>query len=312
MITTKIAIIVPYFGEWPPWIDYFLISCLKNNEVDWYFFTDCEPRPLGGENVYIFDFNLDDFNHLASEKLELPIAINNPYKICDFRPAFGEIFADYLEKYDFWGYADLDLIFGDFNNFYSEELFTKYDIITGENEFIPGHFCLLRNDEKINSLYKYDDIYKQIFISKQYFGFDEKILNLKFGNARMNLIYHLIKFKFYSLMRKILPDKARKKLLHCLKRERVSDFSSIVGYFKQRNEIKIFYEKYYLSDLGLMKRGEKNWKVVWERGKLFKEPGDKEILYFHFIFNKHHKHFRVDSNFSSEKFYIHSRGITQA
>ena len=43
---------------------------------------------------------------------DFEISLERPYKLCDFRPAFGEIFADELAGYDFWGHSDLDLIFG--------------------------------------------------------------------------------------------------------------------------------------------------------------------------------------------------------
>lgn len=37
----KIAMIVPYFGKWPEWMDLYLYSCSKNPQVDFLFFTDC-------------------------------------------------------------------------------------------------------------------------------------------------------------------------------------------------------------------------------------------------------------------------------
>ena len=47
MLRYKIAIIIPYFGKFPKWIDLFLYSCSRNAklsegiEVDWLIFTDC-------------------------------------------------------------------------------------------------------------------------------------------------------------------------------------------------------------------------------------------------------------------------------
>jgi hypothetical protein len=43
---------------------------------------------------------------------DFEISLERPYKLCDFRPAFGEIFAEELAGFDFWGHSDLDLIFG--------------------------------------------------------------------------------------------------------------------------------------------------------------------------------------------------------
>lgn len=46
MLRYKIAIIIPYFGKFPEWIDLFLYSCSRNAklsegiEVNWLIFTD--------------------------------------------------------------------------------------------------------------------------------------------------------------------------------------------------------------------------------------------------------------------------------
>ena len=44
----KIAMIMPYFGKWPKWINLFFYSCGKNEFIDFYIFSDC-PKP---HNLY--------------------------------------------------------------------------------------------------------------------------------------------------------------------------------------------------------------------------------------------------------------------
>lgn len=77
------------------------------------------------------------------------IVLHEPYKLCDYRPAYGEIYSDYIEGYDFWGHCDLDLIFGDIRAFLPEYVLENYDRI-----FTRGHFELYRNQKDINALYK--------------------------------------------------------------------------------------------------------------------------------------------------------------
>ena len=36
-----------------------------------------------------------------------------PYKLCEFKPMFGVLFADVVEGFDFWGHIDNDAILGD-------------------------------------------------------------------------------------------------------------------------------------------------------------------------------------------------------
>ncbi len=47
----KIAIIIPYFGKYPEWIDLFFYSCGMNKTIDFYFFTDCEEPEIHESNL---------------------------------------------------------------------------------------------------------------------------------------------------------------------------------------------------------------------------------------------------------------------
>ncbi|MGD8310611.1 MAG: hypothetical protein PVG98_14335, partial [Chromatiales bacterium] len=38
----NIVIFSTYFGEWPTWLPAFLLSCEKNDSIQWVCFTDCE------------------------------------------------------------------------------------------------------------------------------------------------------------------------------------------------------------------------------------------------------------------------------
>ena len=101
----------------------------------------------------------------------MDIEIKRPYKLCDFRPAYGLIFEEYLKNYDFWGHCDIDQIFGNIKNFVTEEVLNKYDKINKN-----GHFVLYRNTLRMNNLFKekgslFD--YVDVFKSNENFAFDE-------------------------------------------------------------------------------------------------------------------------------------------
>ena len=147
----KIGVIIPFFGKWPEWFDYFLHSCIHNPTIDWIFPNDCELPGIAADNLKFIPYQLREFNKKASEILEFDIQLEHPYKICDFKPTYGEIFNELIKGYDFWGYGDLDLIYGDIRSFYTEQLLERYDILSNHEEFITGHFCLLRNNTE-NSL----------------------------------------------------------------------------------------------------------------------------------------------------------------
>src|SRR4030042_6359419 len=109
---SKLGVIVIYFGTLPKYFNHFLVSCSFNRQIDWFLFTDQE-RPISlSENVFYHNFDINNFNNIASEKLRFPVKISYSYKLCDFKPAYGLIFEDFLKGHEYWGYCDIDMIFG--------------------------------------------------------------------------------------------------------------------------------------------------------------------------------------------------------
>ena len=98
----KCVLIVVYLGQWPVWFPAFLLSCKQNPDFDWLIFSDCPIPEVEIPNVKFIPFSMEKFNCLASKKLALPINIEFPYKLCDFRPAFGILFEEYIREYSFW------------------------------------------------------------------------------------------------------------------------------------------------------------------------------------------------------------------
>ncbi len=177
----KVAIVIPYFGKWPVWFEFFLQSCRYNTSVNWFFYTDCKIPDIKKGHIQFFQFTLDDFNKLASRKTGVEIDIRHPYKLCDLKPAYGDIFAEYLTDFDFWGYGDIDLIYGKFDQFFSDEILERYDIFSNHDEFISGHLCIIRNSSDAISLYRKGGAYKNAFKDPFYTGFDEQLLKRKFN-----------------------------------------------------------------------------------------------------------------------------------
>lgn len=151
----KKALVVTYFGELPFWFSGFQQSCKYNPEITWIIFTDSFSLKENLENLIFINLSIDQFSEIASQKIGIKINLlkDNLYKICDFKPAFGLIYEDYLKEYDFWGHCDLDIIWGRIDRFLNEELFERYDIITSRFRRISGHFCLYRNTADINNIF---------------------------------------------------------------------------------------------------------------------------------------------------------------
>jgi len=143
------VLLVPYFGKLPNYFQLFLNSCAYNNTFNFIIFTDQNINNYKiNKNIKFEKMNFDELQQLTCEKLNTDILISSPYKLCDYRPMYGKIFSDYIIDYDFWGYCDIDMIFGQIDKFLPNSIFEQYDKIQ-----INGHLCFYKNSSDMNSLY---------------------------------------------------------------------------------------------------------------------------------------------------------------
>jgi hypothetical protein len=125
----KILLILPYFGNWPIWLDAFMVSITHNPSINWLIPTDCEIPKNYPENIKFVSISLNDINLLVNDKINCNVKLT-PKKFCDLKPAFGIIFNEYLHDYDFWGFTDLDIIYGNVRKCITNELLNDYEIIS--------------------------------------------------------------------------------------------------------------------------------------------------------------------------------------
>lgn len=148
----RILILVPYFGPWPEWIECFLATCRWNRSIDWLFIGDFGPPGRLAPNLRYRRMTFPDFVRLAEERLSIGLNVPRPYKICDLRLAFGTIFSEYLDSYDFFGWGDIDVLYGNLRRFLTAETLDN-DVITFNNEHLSGHFTLIRNGPQSRTLH---------------------------------------------------------------------------------------------------------------------------------------------------------------
>lgn len=169
----RICVIVPYFGQWPRWFPVFLETCRHNSSIDWMFFTDLTPPAGAPSNVIFKPLTFEEFGRLAARQLNVQVNVTRPYKICDFKPTFGEIFREHLEDYDFWCYGDVDVYFGNVRHFLTEALLARYDVISCRAGFLAGEFTVLRNTTSTNRLFRESADFEKVFTSDKGYAFDE-------------------------------------------------------------------------------------------------------------------------------------------
>lgn len=189
----KICFVIVYFGEFPVWFSAFLLSCKFNEEIDWIIFTDTVPSGFTPLNVKFNKISLEQFQSKASKTVMVEVSFSKMYKLCDFKPLYGDIFQTELQSYHYWGHCDLDLIWGDIKSFLKAIDFKQYDIISSRQLTICGHFTLYRNSASVNTLYKEVKGYKKLFIEDGYSNFDEGFFSyhLFIESLKMNFEYKI-------------------------------------------------------------------------------------------------------------------------
>ncbi len=172
----KKTFIILQFGEPFPWIDKFINSVQHLEKYGWYWKiftldTDSNVDYIG--NVEKIHMSIDEFCELVGEKTKVTPKIFITDKgipsihVTDFMVAYGKIFEDYLEDYDFWGMmGGPDILFGRLDHFLPDYYLEDCDIFTDDPKFINGCFTLFRNTPTINLLYKEISNWKKAFSQK--------------------------------------------------------------------------------------------------------------------------------------------------
>jgi len=150
----EIGIAIPYFGNWPEWMDLYLESCRINDLVHWHIFTDQKELPtIRPENVTFHHITLSKFLKKATLRLGLDLQWNTPYKICDLRPGFGVIFEQLFRPYSHWGWADIDVIYGNMGQHIDAQVL-DHDCISFSKTHLSGHLCIWRNTDYVRPWFK--------------------------------------------------------------------------------------------------------------------------------------------------------------
>ena len=266
----KYVVFCPYFGKLPKHFNLWLISCSYNKHFKFIVFTDDNVTYSIPKNVEIVQLSFDQFVQEIQKKFDFQISLCHPYKLCDFKPAYGYIFDKYLNNCKYWGYCDLDLIFGNLEKFLPTQEYDKISYL--------GHLCLMKNIKDIRESFMLKSFkskidYKNIFSSSINFGFDE------IGNYGINEILEIHGYKIFNYEKYIADINCLKKRLTMVRRTN--------GKFKKEQNKMVF---------------------SFEKGKIFnyslnskKQMIKEEYAYIHF---QKRKMYNNICNLKSEKFII--------
>lgn len=150
----SIRFVIPYFGAWPFWFPFFLQSCRYNSSVEWVFYTDCGIPDDSPENIRFVNITFKDYCSFVSDRLNIDFYPENPYKLCDIKPALGHIHEDDLIDCVFWAFGDIDVIYGDLRKYFTADRLADKDFFATHERRVSGHLCLVRNTKEMREAYR--------------------------------------------------------------------------------------------------------------------------------------------------------------
>lgn len=152
-----------WFGPLPPWVEEWRKNTESLARFGWSFWL-----------VNDYDF----FAARCEQTLGIKIApyekVAGTRKAGDFDPAYGMIFAEELQMFDFWGHTALDNVFGRLDRFLSDEFLGGCDVFGNDPNAICGPFSLYRNTPKVNALFLGVPTWREQLEAAEMTAFDEK------------------------------------------------------------------------------------------------------------------------------------------
>lgn len=240
----RLILICPWFGAWPPWINFFIESCRHNPDIDWLIFTDQDAPENSAPNVILKMMPFDAFKERVASALSVEMGGIQPYKIVDFRPFYGLIFAREIEDYKSFGYCDMDVIWGDIRSIYTDELLDSFDAISAHDDKMSGHLSVFRNSKKMRSFGTIIKDWRSLLQDPNHRNVDEKIFSRYFRPKRRHLIRYITRPKSLFVERHTTPGHPHKPW----------------------------------PDI---REAPRNW--LWKDGRLTNERFSSGILYLHFM-----------------------------
>lgn len=264
-IKNKIVFIIPYFGTFHNYFPLFLKSCEKNKKYcDWLIFTDDETHYQFPDNVTMKHLCWEEMKQYIQNKFYFQISLEKPYKLCDFKTAYGYLFEEFIVDYEYWGCCDIDLIWGNFESFWQENLFSNYKKI-----FNLGHCTIYKNEFENNRVF-FKTINgrkrcQEVFTCRRNCSFDEEYKD------SINNIYQFYHIPIYedSFAANLYTKTSNFRLVHMN--------STHDRYFVEARK-----KNFFVWNDGILKR------YVWDKNTFKQE----EYLYIHFQSRKMKVHLK--------------------
>ena len=150
-----ILLIQLWIGEIPDYFRYHL-KTTENLNVDFLFITDQDINIKYG-NYSILKKTKDEIIELINGKLGVNLNNIENRNFTNLKPALANLFESHVKEYKYFGFYDIDVLFGDLEKFLLPHI-EHYDVISFGNEKfcnrISGPFTIIKNTENNRKLYQ--------------------------------------------------------------------------------------------------------------------------------------------------------------
>jgi len=158
------------------------------------------------DNVHVEVVTMEEFSQIVNDKLKIDVkfTIKWSYKMCDFKPTLAYLFPDLVKDnstYDFWGFADMDIVWGSFKNHAS--LFMGQDkIVISGWWHSTGAAVFSVNEQWTRELFFQSEKYVSLLAENIYHNLDEGGTQIDQAN-----VVEGGKYSIDQTQRQVLKDK---------------------------------------------------------------------------------------------------------
>jgi hypothetical protein len=139
------AFLILYLGELPAYFKYWAKTCEPNHDhFHWFVYNDrIAQKEVYNQAVTLVPYSFERLCSDLKSSLHIHLPPQNTRVVCDCRTILYALRkdADLLDRYDFIGYSDLDVVYGDITRFLPENP-GRYSLISAADHRPCGPFTL--------------------------------------------------------------------------------------------------------------------------------------------------------------------------
>lgn len=199
----KITMINIFLGGLPKWIERFADRVNPLKDYQWILIHFCG-KSISRGNFRMLKVSYQSLDEITRSRLGVCIdwtSLKDRRKVGELRPTFGVLFQDLIQDSNWWGYYDLDVVFGRVDRFFTEDLLENFDTAsTTSIERWSGPFQLVKNLDVTNNLFRQHPDWKGIISSPRYHIFDENVIGAMSLSAGLRSL-HIPQWQSHDYMK---------------------------------------------------------------------------------------------------------------